>query len=397
MFDEFKDKAFLYEIMAQDYASRGLYPDEKPNDFSARIAGNAFRVVTNLTLRSPESLDDLKYFPNLEYLTIHSTKVRDYKPLREVKKLQELALLGCSREDIEKINGLKLKAKAEFLHEDTDLYPLERAELHPYTMNFEGGKTPEELISEAHAMHWRALAVIDFNSAKSFGDAFAAAIKNNFYGNTLKLIYGLHTAVFFENNGFIFPVTLDILAKNQAGISELYEIIDYLHTSVWYEAIGMEATGFLHIEEFVRRTRSWNLLFGMHPDSAEKCIKATGSAAKDIFKHFDYIEISAFIEKRETEKIIDFADSLGIPACAVGNVHYTKADDRYSSSLDWQKPVKNKNDSLRHLGNIIDLLQYYFSLSEITAYKVVLVNPNKIADMVENISSLPPYPGTISS
>ncbi|MFA7637225.1 MAG: PolC-type DNA polymerase III, partial [Monoglobales bacterium] len=199
-----------------------------------------------------------------------------------------------------------------------------------------------------------------------------------------------------------------MIAQNMTGLRNMYHIISESHLKHFYRKPL--------IPRSLLETYREGIIIGSACESGE-VYKAVlnGKKQKEIDKiasFYDYLEIQpdgnnefmirsgSVSGKGELHKInkiiIETADRLGIPVVATGDVHFMNPSDEafrriLMDSLGYEDADKQAPLYFRTTQQMLDEFSY---LGKNLAYKVVVENTNKIADMVENIQLLPDEPHT---
>ncbi|MBR5586864.1 MAG: PolC-type DNA polymerase III [Clostridia bacterium] len=199
-----------------------------------------------------------------------------------------------------------------------------------------------------------------------------------------------------------------MIAKNKKGLENMYHIISESHLKHFYRKPL--------VPHSLIETYREGIILGSACEAGE-VYKAVLNGKKQkvidkIASFYDYLEIqpdgnNEFMIRngrvsgeKELHKInktiIDTADRLGIPVVATGDVHFMNPSDEafrriLMDSLGFEDADKQAPLYFRTTQQMLDEFSY---LGDELAYKVVVENTNKIADMVETIQLLPDEPHT---
>ncbi len=213
----------------------------------------------------------------------------------------------------------------------------------------------------------------------------------------------------------IRPRDICVLAKNQAGLKDLYSLVSTAHIEYFSE--------YPRIPRHELEIHRENLLFGSACCNGEVFETARNKGPEDlkkVMKFYDYIEIqpkdcySHLVNLHDLKPseldsilklIVDTADELHIPVVATGDVHYDIPEHKVFRDIfiSGEPNEKTKSKTKRHPLNPTErkLYPYYenpnqgylstdemlseFSwLGEEKAYEVVVTNSNLIASQIDD-------------
>ena len=204
---------------------------------------------------------------------------------------------------------------------------------------------------------------------------------------------------------------ITLLAKNYTGLKNLYKIVSDAHVNHFYRAPRI-------LKSFLEKHKE-GLIIGSACEAGQvfQAIKRNlpDEEIEKIINLYDYIEVMPIdnnkfmIEKGEVKdeeelkdlnrKLIDTAKKFNKIPVATGDVHFL---DKHEAVL--RKVLKNsqgfkvdEEETYLHFRTTDEMLEEFSYLDPVQAYEVVVVNTNKIADMVEDIKAIPDdtYPPVI--
>ncbi len=207
---------------------------------------------------------------------------------------------------------------------------------------------------------------------------------------------------------FAVPFHLTIIAKNSVGLKNLFKIVSLANTRYLYK--GKEPKiprrDILNLRE--------GLLIGsgcINGEVFEKGVNLTDEELGDMMDFYDYIEVnpasscSHIINMNSTfhteyeyqgylKRLIKVAKDKGKMVCATGDVHNLYPDDLIYRKVIVHQKSNGKLHPLNRPGIEIpnmwflttkEMLDAFSFLDEKTRKEIVIDNPNKIADMVEEL------------
>ena len=209
---------------------------------------------------------------------------------------------------------------------------------------------------------------------------------------------------------------VNVLAKNKTGLKNLFKLITLANTKYLYKTPRI-------LRSEIEKHRE-GLLVGSGCANGEVFMEARSKSDEEltnIINFYDYVEVQPlevydhllqmadFASKAEIivnlQKIIKVAEDAGKIVIATGDVHHLNPEDRvYREIIVNQKvpgggrhPLSRNNITkipLQHLLTTEEMLESFSFLDKDIAKKIVIENPNKIADMAEEIEVIRDTKGT---
>ncbi|HOQ03194.1 MAG TPA: PolC-type DNA polymerase III [Bacillota bacterium] len=275
-----------------------------------------------------------------------------------------------------------------------------RVELHMHTKMsaLDSVLDLEQAIATVAQWGHPAVAITDHGVVQGFPEAYRLGTK---YG--VKIILGVEGYLIDEDTKDK-PFHIIILAKNRKGLRNLYEIITLSHLQYFYKTP--------RIPRQCLAERREGLIIGSACEAGEVFRAAIQGKSDDelerIAQFYDYLEIQPLdnnrflidageIADRESlininRKIYDLSKNLGKPCVATGDVHFVEPEDEIYRTLLLSGKGMNENGErpsplyLRTTQEFLDEISDY--LGEEAAREVVIVNPQNIADLVEDMSPI---------
>ena len=207
------------------------------------------------------------------------------------------------------------------------------------------------------------------------------------------------------------PTHAVIFAKNQDGLKSLYEMISDSHVEHFYKSPRILKSLLLEKRE--------NLIIGSACSSGElfNAVQRNKSEKEieNILKLYDYIEIQPLgnneymIKNGEVKdkdelikinmRLIELGEKYNKPVVATGDVHTMEPYEYiYRDILKFSQGFsKLDSNSSLYFRTTEEMLDEFYYLSEEKAREVVIENPNKVADMIDDVKPIPAetYPPVI--
>ncbi len=204
-----------------------------------------------------------------------------------------------------------------------------------------------------------------------------------------------------------------LLAKNQTGLKNLYKLISYSHLKEFYKRPRITRSKLTELRE--------GLLVGSACEAGELfhavMEKRPWNELCDIARFYDFLEVqplgnNAFMLRPTKNKdgsfnppvapdeetlrdfnrtIIKLGEELNIPVCATCDVHFMDPEDEvYRRILQAGQGYADADEQAPlYFRTTDEMLKEFDYLSSEKAYEIVVQNPNKIADMIEDLRPIP--------
>ena len=307
-----------------------------------------------------------------------------------------------------------------------------RVELHLHTnMSQMDGMTPvSKLIKKAYALGHPAMAITDHGVVHSFPEAAQTRADIIKSGGNIKIIYGVEAYMIHDdqhpdiiaNKKNIRRYHFIILVKNQTGLKNLYKLISISHIDNYHVRPLMTMSNLKQYRE--------GLIYGTACEQGELfdavVDKKSDEEIMEIAKFYDYLEIqpvgnNRFMLRKDTlmniknadrrerllakykdlttdedlqnlnRKVVEIGEKMNMPVCATCDVHFMDREDAIFRAvlMAGQKFDDADNQPPLYYRTTAEMLSEFEYLGSEKAEEVVITNPNKIADMIEEVEPLP--------
>lgn len=295
-----------------------------------------------------------------------------------------------------------------------DTYPNgKRVELHAHTKMsaMDGLNEVTNLVKTAAYWGQPAVAITDHGVVQSFPDAAKTAKKlagDKENPVNIKIIYGMEGYVFDDCDCWNEDGTVDykkkptnhiiLLAQTQEGLKNIYKLVSYSHLEYFYKRPRLPKS--------VIAAHREGLIIGSACEAGEVYRAIAGGKSEEeieeIASFYDYLEIQPLInnqfmidqgmvsgqeELREhNRRIVALADKLDKPVVATTDAHYDEPESAiYRNILMAGMGFKDaENGQGLYMRTTDEMMEEFSYLGEETAYRVVIENTNKIADMIDD-------------
>ena len=286
-----------------------------------------------------------------------------------------------------------------------------RVELHLHTVmsNMDALTVTKAAIKQAAAWGHKAIAITDHGCCQSFTDAlhtvedWKGAPKVAGTDETIKILYGCE-GYLVEDEDAKYPWHVILFAKNQMGLRNLYHLITDSNLKYFKRNRN-------RIPRFELERLREGLIIGSACEAGElfQAILRGDSdeELKRIASFYDYLEIQPLANNRfmlekglakDEEQLRDYnrtvvrlGEELGKMVVATGDVHFLNPEDEIFRHI--LLATKGFDDADKpnplYFRTTDEMLKEFAYLGEEKAYEIVVTNPNRIADMCDNIRPVP--------
>ncbi|MDR0821455.1 MAG: PolC-type DNA polymerase III [Oscillospiraceae bacterium] len=241
------------------------------------------------------------------------------------------------------------------------------------------------------------------NDAEMLTRIFLKIIAELESNNQIKLFGDINSVLTGDSFAKARARHMIILVKNQVGLKNLYRLVSrsYLHDFYKKPRIFLSS---------LRQHRE-GLILGSACEAGE-LYRAIVEGKSDeqlteIAKLYDFLEIqpntnNMFLVRESrvaneamlevyNQKIIKLGKKLGIPVCATCDVHFKDEEDIiYREALQAAQEYDDFDGKANlYFRTTEEMLGEFAYLGEETAKEVVITNPNKIADLIEQVRPIP--------
>ena len=275
-----------------------------------------------------------------------------------------------------------------------------RIELHLHTKmsSLDAVTQVDKVIETAARWGHSAVAITDHGVLQAFPEAHNAGKK---FG--VKIIYGLEGYLVeddWRKENKVQSYHIIILVKNQDGLKNLYKIVSESHLQHFYKKP-------LIPRSLLEEHRN-GLLLGTACEAGELVrayLKGEREELAKIAQWYDYVEIqptanNLFLVRqgKVTEKdlqdmnckLVDLADKLNKPVVATGDVHFLEPSDYiYRRILMAGKGYDDLEQPPLYFKTTDDMLREFSHLGKEKAMRVVVKEPQRITEMVDEVKPIP--------
>jgi len=286
-----------------------------------------------------------------------------------------------------------------------DLAPEKRVELHLHTKmsTLDAVGDVKEIIRRAGKWGHEAVAITDHGVVQAFPEAYEASLKHKVH-----LIYGLEGYIY--DDGVYYPAGTKIptyhciiLALNQEGLRNIYELVTLSHINYFYRVPRIPKSELTRLKK--------GLLIGTACEAGELIQAylqgADMSKLEEIAAFYDYLEIQPrqnnyFMIENQTladeedlvkmnKTIYELGKRLDKPVVATGDVHFIDpADEIYRRILMAGKGFEDAdNQAPLYFKTTEEMLEEFAYLGPEAAYEVVIKNTREIAAKTEALKPIP--------
>lgn len=300
--------------------------------------------------------------------------------------------------------------KTESVHRE-DTCEKKRVELHAHTKmsNMDGINEVSALLETAAEWGQPAVAITDHGVVQAFPEAAKYKKKKKL---DLKLIYGLE-GYLLDDDDQAGAETIDykskgtnhiiLLARTQEGLKNIYKLVSISHLQYFYRKP--------RIPRSVLQAHREGLIIGSACEAGEIFQGVLNGISEErmeeLISFYDYLEIQPIVNNRFlvqqgrvadqeglrdlNRQIVQLGKKYGKPVAATTDAHYGEPEESiFRRILMAGQGYKDaENGEGLYLRTTDEMLEEFSYLGRETALEVVIENPNRIADSIEEIQPVP--------
>jgi len=293
------------------------------------------------------------------------------------------------------VNALALAEAPPCLSDSAEV---KRVELHLHTKmsGLDGTVDVDQLMKLAASLGHDAVAITDHGVVQAFPEAHRAGKK---YG--IKVLYGVEGYLVDDPAAKSRPFHIVLLAKNRVGLKNLYKLISYSHLDHFYRVP--------RIPRALLQQHREGLIVGSACEAGEvfRAVVQQQPNVLEVASFYDYLEIqplqnnefligTTHVHSRDdliriNQQIIALGERLSIPVVATGDVHFLRPEDAFVRTilLAGKGMGDAEHPAPLYYRTTEEMLNEFTYLSPEKAYEVVVTNPRRIADAIEEMSPVP--------
>ncbi|MDS1029081.1 PolC-type DNA polymerase III [Bacillota bacterium LX-D] len=381
-----------------------LIKDIVEEEKSVTVRGRVFNYQVK-ELKSGRNLVIFDFTDNTSAITVKLFENEKNKGFSERLKNNQWLLIRGSVQQDNYSRELTLQAYDISLIEPDikeDTSPKKRVELHLHTKMsaMDGITDTAKCVQRAAQWGHPAIAITDHGVVQAFPEAYDAGQKYN-----IKIIYGVEGYLFDKKENEAEKEKtyhIILLVENQKGLENLYRLISISHLQYFYRKPRIP-------RDLLEQYRE-GLIIGSACEAGELIQSILkGKEMEDLLKiaaFYDYLEIQpignnefllrkGIVDSVEdlrdiNRKIIKLGEKLGKPVIATGDVHFLNPEDAvYRRILMCGQGYDDEPQAPLYFRTTEEMLEEFAYLPAEVAEEVVITNPQKIADKIEDVLPIP--------
>ncbi len=357
-----------------------------------QIQTRSGRNLVKMTITDYNDSLDVRFFHENDGKFKGGIKERDWVRVRGDLRPDKYSHdeLTLTAKDIMKITGPETR---------TDRAAEKRVELHCHTQmsRMDGLSKIERLIERAAKWGHPAIAITDHGVVQAYPEARAAAKKNG-----IKLILGMEGYLVdeFKREKGMAIYHIILLVKNKVGLKNLYKLVSESHMKYFYKRPL--------IPRALLEAHREGLVVGSACEQGEvwQNLLHKGRPLEEVASFYDYIEIQPCANnefmiadgamkdmedlQRHTRILYETAKKLDKTVVATGDSHFIEPrDEVYRRILQSGMGYGIERQAPLYFKTTDELKEDFSYFGEEIAHELVVTNPRKVAELIEDVEPLP--------